>query len=224
MTELTSIAEDYLKVVWSFEELKHDKITTKALAQRLGVTPATVSVTVRRLTEQGLLVHPRFGSISLTEAGRAHALRVVRRHRLIETFLVQSLGYSWDEVHDEAEILEHAVSDRFLERIDELLGHPERDPHGDPIPNHAGELTAEASLPLLEVTAPGQATVVRISDDDAELLRYFAERGLIPGAEIELGTPEPYAGGVPITVKGRPSNFTLGTQAAAAVRVRPVAR
>lgn len=221
MTELTSTVEDYLKVVWSFEELGAEKITTKALAKRLGVTAATVSITVRRLTEQGLLEHPRFGGISLTEAGRRHAVRMVRRHRLIETFLVESLGYGWDEVHDEAEILEHAVSDRFLDRIDELLGHPERDPHGDPIPSRAGELEHESSLPLVEVKAPGRARVVRISDDDAELLRYFAERGLVPGATIELADPDPFADGVIVKVADARESFTLGPAAAHSVRVLP---
>lgn len=222
MAELTSTVEDYLKVVWFFEELGAEKITTKALAERLGVTAATVSVTVRRLTEQGLLIHPRFGGITLSETGRQHALRVVRRHRLIETFLVQSLDYRWDEVHAEAEVLEHVVSDRFVERIDELLGHPERDPHGDPIPTPAGELRRDESLPLVEAAAPGRARVVRISDDDSELLRYFAERGLVPGALIELEESDPYADGVTVRIaEASPDRFTLGTAAARSVRVTP---
>lgn len=219
MAELTSTVEDYLKVVWSFEELDVEKITTKMLAERLGVTPATVSVTVRRLTEDGLLVHPRFGGISLSEEGRRHAIHVVRRHRLIETFLVQQLGYRWDEVHEEAELLEHVVSERFVTRIDELLGHPTRDPHGDPIPSRDGELAAEASLPLHEVDVPARVQVVRVSDSDGELLRYCADRGLVPGAWLELSPAGPFSDGINVSVAGSPEKFTLGFAAARSVRV-----
>lgn len=145
---LTSVAQDYIKVVWGLQEWSDAPVTTKDLAERLGVGPSTVSETVRRLVSQGLLDHERYGAIHLTEQGRRHALDMVRRHRLIETFLVQHLGYTWDEVHDEAEVLEHAVSDLMVHRIDEALGHPTRDPHGDPIPSANLALTQPAALTL----------------------------------------------------------------------------
>ncbi|MCK8675051.1 metal-dependent transcriptional regulator, partial [Rhodococcus sp. HM1] len=131
---LTSVAQDYLKVIWTVQEWSGEKVSTKLLAEKLGVSASTVSEAVRRLCDQGLLDHERYGAISLTESGRAAAVAMVRRHRLIETFLVRELGYRWDEVHDEAEVLEHAVSERMIAALDAKLGFPERDPHGDPIP------------------------------------------------------------------------------------------
>ena len=145
---LTPAVQDYLKAVWSAGEWSTAPVTTKMLAERLGVGAPTVSEMVRRLCDQGLLSHVRYGAVSLTTAGRAQAVAMVRRHRLIETFLVSELGYSWDEVHDEAEVLEHAVSDLLVDRIAARLGHPIRDPHGDPIPASDGTVTQPAALLL----------------------------------------------------------------------------
>ncbi|HEY0217944.1 MAG TPA: metal-dependent transcriptional regulator, partial [Cellulomonas sp.] len=122
--DLTAVAQDYLKVIWSASEWSSAPVTTKMLADRLGVGASTVSETIRRLTDQGLVHHAPYAAIALTDEGARHAVQVVRRHRLIETFLVSELGYGWDEVHDEAEVLEHAVSDLMVERIDTRLGHP----------------------------------------------------------------------------------------------------
>src|SRR6185312_9783623 len=138
VSELTNTAQDYLKVIWTATEWMPQPITVKQLAERMGVRAATVSDGIRRLAENGMLRHEPYGSIELTDAGRRHAIAMVRRHRLIETFLVETLGYGWDEVHDEAEVLEHAVSDTLVDRIDAKLGHPDRDPHGDPIPSVDG--------------------------------------------------------------------------------------
>ena len=158
-------------------------MTTKMLAGRLGVGPSTVSETVRRLADSGLVTHQPYGAVELTADGERHALAVVRRHRLIETFLVEVLGYGWDEVHDEAEVLEHAVSDLFVERIAAQLGHPRRDPHGDPIPGADGSLDIPAASVLWDVE-PGEWAVARISDADPELLRYLESVGLVLDAPL----------------------------------------
>ena len=138
--DLTTVAQDYLKVIWTAQEWSLEKVSTKMLAERIGVSASTASESIRKLADQGLVNHEKYGAVTLTEAGRRAALAMVRRHRLMETFLVRELGYSWDEVHDEAEVLEHAVSDRMLDRIDAKLGHPTRDPHGDPIPAADGQV------------------------------------------------------------------------------------
>ncbi|WP_029069228.1 metal-dependent transcriptional regulator [Jonesia quinghaiensis] len=184
--QLTSVAQDYIKVVWSLQEWSDQPVSTKDLADRLGVGTSTVSETVRRLVSQGLLDHERYGAIHLTELGHRQALEMVRRHRLIETFLVQELGYTWDEVHDEAEVLEHAVSDLMVDRIDTRLGHPTRDPHGDPIPSK--DLTyATPEAYTLAVLEPGaRGTVARISDEDPDVLRYFADLGFGLDAHVRI--------------------------------------
>ena len=138
--DLTMVAQDYLKIIWTTQEWSHEKVSTKLLAERLGVSASTASESIRKLADQGLVHHEKYGAVTLTDRGRHAALGVVRRHRLLETFLVSELGYGWDEVHDEAEILEHAVSDLMLDRIDAKLGYPTRDPHGDPIPAADGQV------------------------------------------------------------------------------------
>ena len=138
--DLTMVAQDYLKIIWTTQEWSHEKVSTKLLAERLGVSASTASESIRKLAVQGLVHHEKYGAVTLTDRGRHAALAVVRRHRLLETFLVSELGYRWDEVHDEAEILEHAVSDLMLDRIDAKLGYPTRAPHGDPIPAADGQV------------------------------------------------------------------------------------
>ncbi|MGK2879919.1 MAG: metal-dependent transcriptional regulator, partial [Mycobacterium sp.] len=138
--DLTAVAQDYLKVIWTAQEWSREKVSTKMLAERIGVSASTASESIRKLAEQGLVDHEKYGAVTLTNSGRRAALAMVRKHRLLETFLVNELGYSWDEVHDEAEILEHAVSDELVARIDAKLGYPRRDPHGDPIPAADGNV------------------------------------------------------------------------------------
>jgi DtxR family Mn-dependent transcriptional regulator len=217
VSDLSSVAQDYLKVIWSATEWEGDPVTVKQLAERMGVRAATVSDAIRRLAEQGLIVHEPYGGIELTEAGRRHAVQMVRRHRLIETFLVAELGYGWDEVHDEAEVLEHAVSDGLIERIDRRLGHPARDPHGDPIPTADGEPRRPEALPLLAAPAGAPLTVVRISDADSAVLRYLAERGLGLDAVVTVDEHRAFAGD--ITVRLGDATLVLGETAAAAVWV-----
>lgn len=220
-SELTSVAQDYLKVIWTAGEWSDSAVTTKMLADRLGVGPSTVSETVRRLADQGLVEHARYGAIALTEEGARHAVQVVRRHRLIETFLVSELGYAWDEVHDEAEVLEHAVSDLMVERIDIRLGHPTRDPHGDPIPTPDGTVPAPPADMLWELRE-GAGTVARISDSDPGLLRYLAEIGVVLDARVEVVERRDFAGMTSVRLTppdGDPRTVELGEPAARAIWV-----
>lgn len=178
MDAITSTAEDHLKVIWAALEWGGSPITIKGLAERFGTTPAAASSTVKRLVRQGLLVHEPYGPILLTTAGKEQAVMMVRRHRLIETFLVERLGYSWGEVHDEAETLEHAASEKMINRIDDLLGNPRVDPHGDPIPTRSGDVTYPDGAHRLSTAIPGSYRVIRISDDSSELLDWFELSGI----------------------------------------------
>ena len=185
VTDLSQATQDYLKCVWTLQEWSGGSVSMTALAERLGVRTSTASDGVKKLAEQGLVEHISYGGITLTHQGRAHAIAMVRRHRLLETYLVSALGYGWDEVHDEAEVLEHAVSDRMLGAIDALLGHPTRDPHGDPIPSADGTAHLPDAVPLTQAAA-GAATVVRVSDADPERLRRFAQAGIVPDGPVEV--------------------------------------
>ena len=149
----STVAEDILKLVWSAEEAGRDGVKPKDIADHMRVVPSTATENVQRLARQGLVVHERYGRVRLTDEGRAIALGMVRRHRLLETYLHEELGFSWDEVHEEAEILEHAVSQRLLDRLDRVLGYPRRDPHGDPIPRPDGSSEAVPGVPVAD--APG---------------------------------------------------------------------
>jgi DtxR family transcriptional regulator, Mn-dependent transcriptional regulator len=187
----SSAAEDYLKVVYGHTEWQSEPIGSSQLAARLGLAPSSVTEMVKKLVTQGLLVHAPYGAIELTEDGRRLALRMVRRHRLIETWLVQQFGYSWDEVHDEAEVLEHTLSDRLLDAIDEQLGRPERDPHGDPIPTPGGVVPKPDAVLLADVEPGRRVRVVRISDRDPAVLRALASAGITLDSELEAGSIEP---------------------------------
>ena len=178
--------EDYLKTVYSHTEWQPDPITPSVLAGKLGVAPSSVTEMVKKMAAQGLVSHVPYGAVRLTEAGTVQALAVVRRHRLIETWLVQEMGYGWDEVHDEAEILEHSISDRLLEAIDARLGRPLRDPHGDPIPTAEGSVAAEPFVRADEAVDGHRGRVIRISDRDPGLLRELETTGVHPGVELEI--------------------------------------
>jgi DtxR family Mn-dependent transcriptional regulator len=222
VSDLSSVAQDYLKIIWSANEWSDDPVTVKQLSERMGVRAATVSDGIRRLAEQGLVAHERYGGVELTEAGRRHAVAMVRRHRLIETFLVEELGYGWDEVHDEAEVLEHAVSDELVERMDRRLGFPDRDPHGDPIPTADGTPRRPDAVPLLAAPPGGRLAVVRISDADPAVLRSLAERGI--GLDTLLTLEERAATAEDVTVHVGGDQVVLGGTAAAAVWVSPTPR
>ena len=178
----SSSVGDYVKAIW--EVAKADSASTKDVADRLSISPASVTNMFVRLQEMGLVGYERYRGASLTEEGQAEAIRLVRRHRLIETFLMEHLGYPWEAVHEEAERLEHAVSDGFTERLAEFLGQPDRDPHGDPIPTEAGTLPPEVSFPLSDSTAGARVEIARVKHEDTPVLEYLGERGLMPGRRI----------------------------------------
>jgi DtxR family transcriptional regulator, Mn-dependent transcriptional regulator len=218
---LTPVAQDYLKVIWTAQEWSREKISTKMLADRIGVSASTASESIRKLAEQGLVDHAKYGAVTLTEAGRRAALAMVRRHRLLETFLVNELGYGWDEVHDEAEVLEHAVSDRLVARIDAKLGFPRRDPHGDPIPASDGQVPTPPARQLWACRDGETGTVARISDADPEMLRYFASVGINLDSRLRVLTRREFAGMISVALEshGTHSTVELGSPAARAIWV-----
>lgn len=182
----SSSVGDYIKAIWELAGEPPADASTKDIAARLSVAPASVTNMLIRLQERGLVQYERYRGALLTDDGRAEALRLIRRHRLIETFLLEHLGYSWQEVHDEAEKLEHAVSDLFTERLAELLDYPGRDPHGHPIPKADGTLPAEELFTLAE-SREGQSVVIsRVSDDNPSRLAHLGERGLVPGRRVRV--------------------------------------
>jgi len=198
--DLSPVAQDYLKVIWTAQEWSHEKVSTKMLAERIGVSASTASESIRKLADQGLVHHEKYGAVTLTDSGRGAALAMVRRHRLMETFLVQELGYSWDEVHDEAEVLEHAVSDRMLDRIDAKLGFPTRDPHGDPIPAADGRVPTPPARQLSVCLDGDTGTVARISDHDPEMLRYFDSVGITLDSHLRVVARRDFAGMISVAV------------------------
>ncbi|MGH3558336.1 MAG: manganese-binding transcriptional regulator MntR [Mycobacterium sp.] len=221
-SELTTVAQDYLKVIWNAQEWSLEKVSTKMLAEKLGVSPSTASESIRKLAEQGLVDHEKYGAVTLTESGRRAALAMVRRHRLLEAFLVNELGYSWDEVHDEAEVLEHAVSDRLVARIDAKLGFPQRDPHGDPIPASDGQVPTPPARLLWACHEGDAGTVARISDADPEMLRYFDSIGISLDSRLRVLTRREFAGMISVAVEsadGASSTVDLGSPAARAIWV-----
>jgi DtxR family Mn-dependent transcriptional regulator len=213
---ITQEREDYLKTIYAIE-LEDSPVRTTAIAKALGVEPASVTGVIKRLAELDLLEHQPYKGVTLTPDGRKIALNVIRRHRLVELYLTQSLGYSWDEVHDEAERLEHAVSDLFIERIAARLGNPDSDPHGSPIPTKEGEVAPRVGDPLSILVAGQSGMVARVSDDDPALLRYLATLGIQPGAEVHVRDVAPYGG--PIHVRIGDSEHDVGIEAASQVFV-----
>ncbi|MDN5894993.1 metal-dependent transcriptional regulator [Brachybacterium tyrofermentans] len=217
--ELSASAQNYLKAIWGLSEWSDEPVTLKLIAQRTGVALSSASDAVRKLTEQGLLSHARYGSVELTEVGRAYALVMVRRHRLIETFLVETLGYRWDEVHEEAEQLEHAVSDLMVERIDDVLGRPRRDPHGDPIPAADGTVTVPDARRLTDVGAEGRFVVERISDTDPAMLQFFESQGIGVGATLVVAAGAPFSDALEVRSGEVGSPTLLGRSATDALYV-----
>ena len=178
--------DDYLKTIYHHTEWQDDRITPSRLALELGLAPSSVTEMVQKLAAQGLVTHRPYGPIELSPEGERRAAAIIRRHRLVETWLVREFGYGWDEVHDEAEVLEHALSDRLLERIDERLGRPTHDPHGDAIPDAAGHVHREPFV-LLGAAAAGHAgRVLRVSDRDPQLLRAVEAVGVTVGAAVTV--------------------------------------
>ena len=205
----TQSQEDYLKALY---HLHGDTlpVPTRELAQRLGISSPSVSEMVGRLVSQGLVEHDRYRGQQLTKEGRKVALELVRHHRLLEMFLVQVLGYSWDEVHEEAERLEHVISERMEQRIFELLGRPQLDPHGHAIPTLTGKVRPVSNRPLNECGVGEKVVVQGVSDEDPGKLRELHRRGLVPGTPVEVVGASEYEGPIDIRIRGRRLSVPLG--------------
>ena len=216
---LTGPVEDYLKAIYALGR-GTGAVATNDIAQRLLIAPASVSGMVRRLAEQGLLSYERYRGVKLTERGRRAALRTLRRHRIIESYLSKALSYPWDRVHAEAERLEHAASDELVDRMASAIGEPNVDPHGAPIPSREGLVDETEYFPLAELGAGLGVRVVRVSDEDPEMLRYLAEIGIIPGVEVLIVSKAPFSG--PITLRIGAILQSIGPSLAAQVLVEPL--
>jgi DtxR family Mn-dependent transcriptional regulator len=218
---MSESVDDYLKALYQLGEEPHPAtpraVATGELALALGVSPASASAMMKRLAAapEALVLHTAHGGARLSPGGRRHALRVLRRHRLLEAFLHLHLGYAWDEVHEEADRLEHAVSDRFCEALAQFLGRPTQDPHGEPIPEADGTLGVALERALSELPVEAEARVRRVTTRDASLLRYLRERGLLPGARVRLSSRDPFGGSLRLVVEGR--TVELGPEAAVAL-------
>ena len=219
---LSGPVEDYLKAIYDLER-GEQPATTNEIALRLAVSPASVSGMVRRLADQGLITHEPYRGVRLTEDGRRAALRTLRRHRILECYLTEVLGYPWDRVHDEAEQLEHAASEELIERMATALGDPSHDPHGAPIPSREGEVDETALRALADTPVGERVRVRQVMDKDAERLRYLAELGIRPGAMLRILERAPFDG--PITLGVGPSGGgvtrVIGPQLAEQVFVEP---
>ena len=209
--------EDYAKAIYSLAGRTDGAVSTNALAERLGVTPASVSAMVKKLDDRGLVEHVPYKGVALTPAGKRVALEVLRHHRLLETYLAEHLGVPWDRVHEEAEALEHVLSEYLEARIAAKLGNPTHDPHGDPIPSAELEIAEGDTVSLAGLDAGARGHFVRVSDSDPEMLRYLAERGVALGDALEVLERQPFDG--PLTVRFGDRLLTLGGALARAMRV-----
>ncbi|HWX45866.1 MAG TPA: metal-dependent transcriptional regulator [Solirubrobacteraceae bacterium] len=217
--ELTrsSAVEDYCKAIFTLESRGDEPVSTNALAERLGITAGSVSAMLRKLEELGLVTHIPYRGVHLTAHGRRVALEVIRHHRLLELFLAETLEMPWDRVHEEAEVLEHVISEELEQLIAAKLGDPTLDPHGDPIPSADLQLR-EPETQSLESLEPGEGGVfVRVSDSDPEMLRYLSERGISPGDRFQVRDRQPFGG--PLFVSFGAREHTIGGQLARAMRV-----
>ncbi|MFW6328902.1 MAG: metal-dependent transcriptional regulator [Alkalispirochaetaceae bacterium] len=219
----TSTVEQYLKIIYQEQQREPGRVVQmKQLSEAMGVTPGTATSMVKHLDREGYLSYvPRKG-VTLLPPGRELALAIVRRHRLIETFLEQVLDYDWAEVHQEAEQLEHAVSDLFIERLDEYLGYPTSDPHGDPIPNAEGRIEARPSFLLTEANPGMEVQVVRLKEDSREFLDLMKEEDLLPRKRLTVEEVSEVAGVVSIRLNGSTKSFTMGYGLAKSILVRRV--
>ncbi len=218
---VTHAMEDYLKAVYRLLE-QGVPATTQALAEELGITGPSVTNMVKRLHAMRLLTHTKYQGVELTPAGEKIALEVIRHHRLLELYLAETLGYSWDEVHDEAEKLEHHVSDDLEARMDSALGYPTRDPHGDPIPAADGSVSGDQGIALRDAAEDATCRVIRVSDRDPELLRYLGTLALVPGATVSVTERMPFDGLLRIQVGD--AEHVVGRQLTEAVFVTETAQ
>ena len=220
LSHLTAPVEDYLKAIYELEAAG-GPAGTNEIAAVLHIAAPSVSGMLRRLARQQLVTHEPYKGVQLTRAGRRAALRTIRRHRVIEAYLTQALGYPWDLVHDEAERLEHAASDELIDRMAAAIGEPATDPHGAPIPARDGTLVAEPALSTLAELGEGDpARIARVSDRDGERLRYLATLGITIGAQVEVVSREPYAGPIDVRIGSR--RRVIGAELARDILVTPI--
>jgi DtxR family Mn-dependent transcriptional regulator len=219
-TRITPAIEDYLKAIY-FLQQGDGNVTTSMLGERRGSKPGSVTGMLKKLAEMHLVEYTRYQGVVLTPAGERIALEVIRHHRLLELYLVEALGYSWDEVHEEAEKLEHHISEKLEARIAAHLGNPDVDPHGDPIPSLEGILPVSNDLRMAKIEVGERARIVRVYDQSAERLRYLADLGLIPGAEIEVTASAPFDG--PLTLRIDDQIHVLDRRLARMIEVERVA-
>jgi DtxR family transcriptional regulator, Mn-dependent transcriptional regulator len=216
--QVSAAIEDYAKAIYALQERGDGcAVTTNALAERLGVTPASASAMAKKLDGMGLVTHVRYRGVQLTPKGTAIALEVLRHHRLLELYLSETLGLPWDRVHDEAEVLEHVLSEELEELIAAKLGDPTHDPHGDPIPTRDGLIPDEPTVSLQALATGDCGRFVRISDSDPEMLRYLAARGIAPGDSFEVVDKQPFDG--PVFARFASQVHVLGGSLARAMRV-----
>ena len=218
-TGSSEAVEDYAKAIYALESRGGEPVSTNDLADRLGVTPASASAMVKKLADLGLADHVRYRGTSLTADGRRLALEVLRHHRLLELYLAEHLGVPWDRVHEEAEALEHVLSEYLESRIAAKLGDPKVDPHGDPIPSASLSIDEHASRSLADLGAGDRGRFVRVSDSDPEMLRYLHDRGIAIGEALEVLDVQPFEG--PLTVRFGDDLHVLGGGLARAMRVDP---
>lgn len=218
MGKFSQQIEDYLKTIYLFQQRTGDA-STNAIAEALSVKPASVTGMLKKLTELNLARHTPYQGVTLTKSGEKVALEVIRHHRLLELFLVETLGYSWDAVHVEADRLEHAISEDFEERIAVRLGNPQVDPHGDPIPTKDGSVTAVEQHRLIDLQCGHTAHVTRVSDRDPAMLRYAAGLGLLPQTHVKLIDAEPFGGSLRVRIGN--AEHSIGRELAAQVFVTP---
>jgi DtxR family Mn-dependent transcriptional regulator len=214
----TEAIEDYAKAIYSLQHGTGETVSTSALAERLGVTPGSASGMVKKLAGLGLVDHVRYRGVVLTPLGRRLALEVLRHHRLLELYLSEAFGMPWDQVHAEAEVLEHVISEELEELIAAKLGDPTVDPHGDPIPGRDGSIDEPETRSLSDLSTGDGGLFIRVSDSDPEMLRYLAERGISPGQELEVTGRQPFEGPMYIRIAG--TEHVLGGALARAMRIR----
>lgn len=222
---LTHVVEDYLKAIYDLTATS-GRATTNQIAERMGVTPASVTSMIQKLasTQPPLLKYRKHRGVELTVDGEKVALEIIRHHRLLEVFLQQTLGYSWDEVHDEADRLEHVISEEFEERIAESLGNPRLDPHGDPIPTRELHLPESARLTLSQLRPKQRAVIQRVRDADPQLLRYLSEMGLKPEAHVKILDYSPFDDNLRLEIEGREESVVLGPSVTSQVYVEVTER
>lgn len=217
MSAITGAVQDYAKAIYSLSARENEPVSTSAIAGRLGVSAASASAMVKRLAEQGIVSHEPYRGVELTRKGRDIALEVLRHHRLLETYLAEHLDVPWDRVHEEAEKLEHVISDDLVARIAAKLDDPTHDPHGDPIPAADLSIDDSPTRSLSAMEAGETGAFVRVSDSDPEMLRYLMERGIAIGDSLEIIERQPFEG--PLTVRIGKATHVLGGKLARAMRV-----